>query len=467
MINTRCLFNKAWPLTEPPITLPVGKFSAEKVKLLGPSWAAILSKQHTKDIADKLGFSAPEEVHEDNEKEVDLTGIRGLKRTCSAGADPETPQGFKRGDKVTVMRKVTWEIPQPDNPKYRKDIAKGQQGVIEGFASQDGSLVLLKVIIDLPTGKSQAITNQIYPRNLKLTNEVLLERASTQVDTPGCPRTSPKQHAPNQCPDWVPGSSDPQSVKQQEPFPLEALDKNTKLMYLRGRIAVGLEAIYETLPCYDAEDFLLVHRKNEKGVWKDELWTLRDFEPLEIMFGPFSSQLKETHLMATANAVVTLPKHGRGAHPDNSSLALDGRGRTLMAPAGVLDEAKHEGNLYWLVQRTSEESAANLTYESATWEHQIKLNLPAHKKRKIHKVDWATSELPSFPLLVNKGPVKKSVLLQVFQLNARHSPDKNLADQTRTHSQRIGPNNEESQSSKDSSGNTEGPGTEALGENVH
>ena len=83
MINTRCLFNKAWPLTEPPISLPMGKFSAEKVKLLGPSWAAILSKAHPgEDIADKLGFSAPEEVHEDNDKEVDLTGIRGLKRTC-------------------------------------------------------------------------------------------------------------------------------------------------------------------------------------------------------------------------------------------------------------------------------------------------------------------------------------------------------------------------------------------------
>ena len=97
-----------------------------------------------------------------------------------------------------------------------------------------------------------------------------------------------------------------------------------------------------------------------------------------------------------------------------------------------------------------------MSYENATWEHQIKLSLPAPKKRKIHKVDWATSELPSFPLLVNKGPVKKNVLLQVFQ-SKQSSPDKNLAK----------PNNEGSQSSKGSSGNNEGPGSEALGENVH
>ena len=93
-----------------------------------------------------------------------------------------------------------------------------------------------------------------------------------------------------------------------------------------------------------------------------------------------------------------------------------------MARAGSIDEAKHEGNLYWLVQRTSEESAANMTYESATWEHQIKLSLPAPKRRKIHKVEWGTSELPSFPLLVNKAPVEKHIRLQVFQPAKKGSP---------------------------------------------
>ena len=77
--------------------MPVGKFSAEKVKQLGPSWSAILSKAHPGvDIAERLGFSAPEEMHEDSAKEVDLAGIRGLKRTCSAGTDPEADPKFAR-----------------------------------------------------------------------------------------------------------------------------------------------------------------------------------------------------------------------------------------------------------------------------------------------------------------------------------------------------------------------------------
>ena len=35
------------------------------------------------------------------------------------------------------------------------------------------------------------------------------------------------------------------------------------------------------------KDFLVVH-KNSKGLWKDELWTLRDFDAFEIQLGPFS-----------------------------------------------------------------------------------------------------------------------------------------------------------------------------------
>ena len=178
-------------------------------------------------------------------------------------------------------------------------------------------------------------------------------------------------------------------------------------MYLRGRIAVGLEAIYEALPIYGGEDFLLVHRKSDKGLWKDELWTLRDFEPLEIMFATFSLQLKDTHPMAAGHAVVTLPKHGRGAHPDNASLALDGRGRTLRAREGVLDSQKHEGYFYWLVDRCADEEEANMAYETATVEQQIKVNLPAPKKRKTTKVEWETFELPSFPVMVNPAEILK------------------------------------------------------------
>ena len=146
------------------------------------------------------------------------------------------------------------------------------------------------------------------------------------------------------------GDSDPADVKIEDKWKslLAEGDDLCKTMHLRGLIATGLQALPELMPKYSEKDFFLVNRKTDKGLWKSELWTKRDFEPLEIQLAPFSSQLKETHLMASAHAVVTIPKHGRGAHPGNISLALDGRTRNLIAMSGSLDQDEHHGFLFWV-----------------------------------------------------------------------------------------------------------------------
>ena len=186
-------------------------------------------------------------------------------------------------------------------------------------------------------------------------------------------------------------------------------------MYVRGRISTGMESLLHCMPKYENDDFLLMHRKNDKGHWKTELRTARDFQPLEIMLAPLSSQLKETHLMQAAHAVVTLPKHGPGAHPQNSSLCLDGRLRNHVAPAGFLDQEEHRGNLYWIVSRTTNKEKANLDMDEATWQQHIKVTLPAPaKKRKIHNLDWEANDLPSFAIMVNKSTIKKNTQLLVF-----------------------------------------------------
>ena len=89
-----------------------------------------------------------------------------------------------------------------------------------------------------------------------------------------------------------------------------------RLWYLRSRIGVGLEALAKIIPKFTEKDLVLAQRKSDKGVWRSELWSNRDFEANELILAPLSSQLKETHLMAAAHAVVGVPKHGRGAHPE-------------------------------------------------------------------------------------------------------------------------------------------------------
>ena len=70
-------------------------------------------------------------------------------------------------------------------------------------------------------------------------------------------------------------------------------EKTLKSFLLRSRVGGRLEALIEPLPAFSDEDLQVVHRKTEKGLWKDELWTKRDFEALELQLAPVSSQLWE------------------------------------------------------------------------------------------------------------------------------------------------------------------------------
>ena len=45
-------------------------------------------------------------------------------------------------------------------------------------------------------------------------------------------------------------------------------DLPTRVQHLKARIFTGLEALSEVLPKYSEDDFVVVHRKNPKGVWK-------------------------------------------------------------------------------------------------------------------------------------------------------------------------------------------------------
>ena len=170
----------------------------------------------------------------------------------------------------------------------------------------------------------------------------------------------------------------------------------------------------ESMPTFSGKDLQVVHGTTEKGVWKDELWTKRDFEALELQLAPVSSQLKDSNLMAAGHAVVGLPKHGRGSHPDNTSLALDGRGKTSMAQKGSIDPDEHLGSFFWMVGRTSKGKEANLEMQSVSFESSYKVCLPTPKRRKASNVSWDTDEMPSLPIIVNKKALKKNTKLLVF-----------------------------------------------------
>ena len=98
-------------------------------------------------VNDKKSLEKDEEI-----KEVDLGGRRQVTKSLGDGPDPDIDPKFKRGDDVTAIKRMTWTIPQPVAPKYRKDIMEGTAGVIEGWVDIEQRQVLLTLIIGRPSG---------------------------------------------------------------------------------------------------------------------------------------------------------------------------------------------------------------------------------------------------------------------------------------------------------------------------
>ena len=428
----RCLFSKPWPSDLEPklIGLATGKLDQEKILALGKHWAKVVDVAHPAILfAAKVGLQDAATAPDESGGPVDLSSVKGLKRnaSCPEGPDPDSLK-FKSGDKATVVRRFTLAVPTSEDPDYRKDVNVGTEGLITGWEDAKNRKVLFKVTLKIGEHK-KTVTQPVIPRNLKLTSDYLVEKAGQEHAGPGVPGEAEEDEEPavTKHPKrfhWALQDSDPADVKFEEKWKqlLCDNDKLVKSQYLRARIFTILEALNDVLPVYSEKELIVVNRKNEKGVWTSELHTLKDFGALEIQLAPYSSQLKDSHLMASGNAGLTLPKHGRGAH-DGTGMGLDGRCRTKMASKGALDDVAHLGSLYWLVERSTDKTVCNLEYQNATWEMQNTITLPNHagpggpaKKRKAEKVvSWSQSELPMVPLLVNIEPVPKHTKLCVFQ----------------------------------------------------
>ena len=275
----------------------------------------------------------------------------------------------------------------------------------------------------MPDKTLRDVVQSCYPRNLQLTSEYKLAQAGALAK-----QAEEKPEAPgsdSKVPKWLLSEEDEAGktlVEDQWHKLLAGADDLNKAFWLKSRIGICLESLAELLPQYKPKDLVLCHRQNDKGVWRHELWTARAFEPLELQLAPLSSQLKDTHLMANANAVVGIPKHGPGAHPDGGSLALDGRSRHIIASKGSIDAVEHRGSLFWLITRTSKASEANLTLESVAFEHKVTLHMPT-KKRKL-TTEWDSKDLPTIPILVNKKALKAHERLVVFVPEKKKTEEK-------------------------------------------
>ena len=159
--------------------ISTGKFTNEKVKEIGVVWAKWIDEKYPNaQFAIASGLLATEgSVALEDSQEIDLKGFSLLKRRPSDETSNSASQ-FKRGDFVTVIRRMTWNVPIKGSKDYRKDVVEGTQGTIDGWADVEERKVLVKLRLKLPGGEDIELVQEVYPRNLQLTSEHQLMKAA-------------------------------------------------------------------------------------------------------------------------------------------------------------------------------------------------------------------------------------------------------------------------------------------------
>ena len=136
-----------------------------------------------------------------------------------------------------MVKRMTWTIPQPGNPKFRKAAMQGTQGVIEGWADLEQRQVLLKVVLNCPSGP-KSVVQEAYPRNLKLTSEYNEAKGTGEA----LPEELSSSSGPNDnkagAPEWALEGCEPDRVKVEPSLKNLSADfeKALKSFLLRTRV---------------------------------------------------------------------------------------------------------------------------------------------------------------------------------------------------------------------------------------
>ena len=94
-------------------------------------------------------------------------------------------------------------------------------------------------------------------------------------------------------------------------------------------------------------------------------------------------------------------------------LGLDGRGWSSLGSAEVFDSNERRGNLFWVIQRSSNESEGNMVLEQVSWTANVALQFPGGKRRKT-EVSWASDDLPHLPIMTNPKAIKAHTRLVLY-----------------------------------------------------
>ena len=138
----------------------------------------------------------------------------------------------------------------------------------------------------MPQGKKLEAARSVNPGNLQLAKDF---QNSKNLSAEA--KAAPAKAKGKRVPDWLLGDSEPEAVKTEVSWQklLADTDETNQTLWLKCRIGICLEALAATIPSYTDKDLMVCHKRNSKGRWRDELWTLRSFAPEELVCAPSGS----------------------------------------------------------------------------------------------------------------------------------------------------------------------------------
>ena len=419
----RCLFAKGFPQALN-CKVSTGKFSEEKVRDLGIFWASRVNERYPDLCFPKeVGLEAPTEPSPEETQMVELTSLG-----ASSSAGPQDGLGLRPGDEVVVVRRFSWNIALPGNPAFMRDMQVGSSGVVKGFADETHQhlLVAFKVVLPGQTEGTEII-NKALPRNLCLARDYT-PPGKARVDEETLPDERRQKKTEALVPKGFQWLNEGLAEEDRTKVIIERnwdklIDETSALQrtwYLKGKVSVAMGALMEALPSFGPADLVVCHRTKAKGHPITEVWTSRDFVARELLFGPATTEVKEGLWTKTSSVFLAVPQQGPGKHPEGKMLGLDGRGRSSLSSSEVFDTSERRGNLFWVVQRTSEKKEANMILEQVSWSADVALNVGTKKK----KVTWASEDLPKLPIMVNPSAIKAHTRLVLHVEPQKQPPTK-------------------------------------------
>ena len=371
-----------------------GKLTQAKVNQILGFWAKYIdSKFPAVDFGEKSGLK---------EYIVPDTGDLGDVYMVGAGApkpsdtDSVPNADFPVGCQVVSIKRFTLSVPVKGKPDFRRDVTVGTEAeVIEAEPAR------VRIKLDL-LHKEAMVSTTGWANTKCLKRVVMTEPArgsgSGQTEASAAvPEVITAAHTTDHTCVWL---------KDWAPL-LEGYDDAANLFFLKARANVLLAEVMQLVPDYEeGKDLGIIHRFNHMGACRSEIWTLKDFERGQLMFAPFTTEMKDRLYTTSASASL---QHKRDMVPQNRVLAVDGRGRGHLSHA---DEHKHvplaKGSLFWVCDRTAETGNANMFLEFCFVTGELNVAIPGFEKA---VVKWKKDAIPGIPLLMNKTIVKKHTKL--------------------------------------------------------